>query len=430
MHARRFIEDEPEAIRAALAARNHDFDLDALLGQLGRRRELRVELEELQARRNAGSKQVGELFKSGQREEGQALREELAALGDKLNSLDATVKELEGEIDAQLMGLPNLLAPDVPRGADESDNRVLRSWGEPPSFDFEPRDHHSLGEDLDLFDFERGAKITGARFSVLKGQAARMNRALMAFMLDRAGAKGYAEVVPPFIVNSDSLTGTGQLPKFADDLFRLARPDNYFLCPTAEVPVTNLHRDEILGAEELPLLYTAYTPCFRSEAGSYGKDTRGLIRQHQFEKVELVQLVRPEESEAAHEALTGHAEEILQLLELPYRTVSLCSGDLGFGAWKCYDIEVWLPAQDTYREISSCSNFRDFQARRANIRFRPEAGAKPQYVHTLNGSGLAIGRTLVAIFENHQLEDGRITVPEALRPYLGGLEVIGSPRVV
>jgi seryl-tRNA synthetase len=425
MHSRRFIEDEPNVIRAALAARNHAFDLDSLIAQLARRKALRGELETLQAQRNAGSKEVGQLFKSGQREEGQKLREELAALGNTIDGIDEDVKVLEDAIDADILGLPNLLSADTPVGKDEADNTEVSSWGEIPSFDFEVRDHHSLGEDADLFDFERGAKITGARFVVLKGQAARMNRALMAFMLDLAVGNGYHEVVPPFIVNEESLLGTGQLPKFADDLFRLAKPDNYYLIPTAEVPITNLHRDEILTAEALPARYTAYSPCFRAEAGSYGRDTRGLIRQHQFEKVELVQLVRPEESEQAHDDLTEHAEQVLQQLELPYRKMVLCSGDISLNAMKCYDLEVWLPAQDNFREISSCSNFGDFQARRANIRFRPEAGAKPQFVHTLNGSALALGRTMVAIFENYQQADGSIAVPTALRPYMNGQTRIG-----
>lgn len=425
MHSRRFIEDEPEVMRAALQARNHAFELDALLAQLARRKELRGELEALQAKRNAGSKEVGQLFKSGQREEGQKLREQLAGLGDTIDGVEDDVKALEDSIDADILGLPNLISADTPLGKDEGDNNEISTWGEARSFAFEVKDHHSLGEDAGLFDFERGAKITGARFVVLKGEAARMNRALMAFMLDLAVSNGYQEIVPPYIVNDESLLGTGQLPKFADDLFRLTKPDNYYLIPTAEVPVTNLHRDEILTADDLPARYTAYTPCFRAEAGSYGRDTRGLIRQHQFEKVELVQLVRPEESEQTHEDLTGHAEQVLQQLELPYRKMVLCSGDIGFGAMKCYDLEVWLPAQDNFREISSCSNFGDFQARRANIRFRPEAGAKPQFVHTLNGSGLALGRTMVAIFENYQQEDGSITVPLALRPYMNGKSHIG-----
>ena len=425
MHSRRFIEEQPEVIRAALAARGHSFDLDALLVQLEDRKARRAELEELQAKRNTGSKQVGQLFRSGQQEEGQKLRAELQGLGDQIDSLDDGVKALEEAIDAELLGLPNLLSDDVPPGADETDNVVVSSWGEIPKFGFEVKDHHALGEEADLLDFERGAKIAGARFTVLKGDAARMNRALMSFMLDVARSHGYEEVVPPFIANDASLLGTGQLPKFGEDLFRLSKPDNYYLIPTAEVPVTNLHRDEILSAEDLPALYTAYTPCFRAEAGSYGRDTRGLIRQHQFEKVELVQFVHPEKSEEAHEALTNHAEHVLQQLHLPYRKMVLCAGDISFGARKCYDLEVWLPAQESYREISSCSNFGDFQARRANIRFRPEAGAKPQFVHTLNGSSLALGRTLVAIFENYQQEDGSILVPDALRPYLGGMTSIG-----
>jgi seryl-tRNA synthetase len=425
MHARRLVEDQPELLAAALKARNNDFDLASLTGQLTERKRLRQELEVLQARRNAGSKQVGELFKSGRRDEGQALRVELAGIGTRVAALEGDVKTLEATVDAAMLGIPNLVAPDVPVGTDDSDNALVRTWGEPPTLDFEPREHHDLGVDLDILDFERGAKITGARFTVLKGVAARLNRALIAYMLDLATTRhGYTEVLPPFIVNSESLTGTGQLPKFAEDLFRLDKPDNYWLCPTAEVPVTNMHRGEILAAELLPLKYAAYTPCFRSEAGSYGKDTRGLIRQHQFDKVELVHFVHPDDSDRAHEELTAAAESVLQGLELPYRVVNLCSGDLGFSAWKCYDIEVWLPGQGAFREISSCSNFRDFQARRANIRFRPEQGAKPQFLHTQNGSALAVGRTLLAVMENHQQADGSIVVPAVLRPYMGGLELI------
>ncbi len=425
MHARRFVEEEPDAIRAALQARHHGFDLDSLLERLAHRKALRGELEALQAKRNSGSKDVGALFKAGKRDEGNALRAELAALGGQVSKLEGDVRDLEAGIDDDLLGLPNLLAPDVPLGTDEADNEVVRTWGEPTSFDFEPKDHHDLGTELDVLDFERGAKITGARFTVIKGAASRMNRALIQLMMDMATVEhGYTEVLPPFIVNSASLTGTGQLPKFGEDLFRLSNPDDYYLAPTAEVPVTNMHRGEMLAAEQLPVKYCAYTPCFRAEAGSYGKDVRGLIRQHQFDKVELVQLTAPDASEQAHEDLTGHAEAVLQRLELPYRTVTLCSGDLSFSAWKCYDIEVWLPGQGTYREISSCSNFRDFQARRASIRYRPEPKAKPQFVHTLNGSALAVGRTLLAVMENHQQADGSIVVPEALRPYMRGLEVI------
>jgi len=424
---RKTLEDQPEQVRAALAARNHDFDLAPLLATLGRRKELRQELEQLQARRNAGSKEVGALFKAGDKEAGNALRQELAALGERMKEEEAQVKELEADLDATLATLPNLIAADVPVGSSEDDNVQVGIWGEAPTFDFEARDHHEIGEDLGILDFERGAKITGARFTVLKGGAARLNRALMNFLLElHTGQHGYTEVLPPFIVNDASLFGTGQLPKFGEDLFRLSNPDNFYLVPTAEVPVTNLHRDEILTGDDLPRRYTAYTPCFRAEAGSYGRDVRGLIRQHQFEKVELVQLVRPEESEAAHEALTGHAETALQLLGLHYRKMVLCSGDIGFSAYKCYDLEVWLPGQSTYREISSCSNFRDFQARRANIRFRPGKGAKPQFVHTLNGSGLPLGRTLLAVLENYQQADGTVVVPEVLRPYLGGQDVIAA----
>ena len=422
---RRLIEEQPDVVREALAARGHDLRLDDLLAQFKERKVLLAEVEQLQSRRNAGSKEVGEMFKAGRGDEAQVLRAELAKLGEQVAEGEARVRDLETAIDDQLLRIPNLLAEDVPVGADESGNVELRSWGSPRSFDFEVKDHHELGESLGILDFERGARVAGARFTALFGLGARLNRALSQFMLDLHTAEhGYTEVLPPFIVNSRALTGTGQLPKFADDLFRLQKPDDYFLVPTAEVPVTNLHAGELLAGADLPLRYCAYTPCFRAEAGSYGRDTRGLIRQHQFEKVELVQLVAPEESEAAHEALTAHAEKVLQLLELPYRVVTLCSGDISFNAWKCYDLEVWLPAQDTYREISSCSNFLDYQSRRADLRYRPEAKAKPRFLHTLNGSGLAIGRTLVAVLENFQQADGTVVIPEVLRPYMGGLELI------
>ncbi|MCP4872623.1 MAG: serine--tRNA ligase [Proteobacteria bacterium] len=425
MHARKFVEEHPDLIRQALAARYHEFDLDSLLEQLTARKAIRAELEALQTERNTGSKQVGELFKAGKRDEGQELRVRLGELGKKVAELEGTVKEAEAAIDDALMSLPNLLADDVPMGKDDADNTLVKTVGEPRSFDFDVVDHHDLGVTLGILDFERGAKITGARFTVLRGVGARLNRALVQWMLDVAVEQhGYTEVLPPFIVNTDSLLGTGQLPKFGDDLFRLQNPDHYWLAPTAEVPVTNLHRDEILGAADLPLKYCAYTPCFRAEAGSYGRDVRGLIRQHQFEKVELVQIVPEDASEAAHEELTGHAEAIIEGLELPYRRVTLCSGDLSFSAWKCYDLEVWLPGQNAYREISSCSNFKDFQARRASIRYRPGAGAKPNFAHTLNGSGLAIGRTLLAILETYQQADGSVVVPEVLRPYMRGIEVI------
>ncbi len=421
---RRFIEEHPDVVRAVLAARRHEFDLDALLRRLGERKELLANLEELQAKRNSGSREVGALFKAGKRDEGQALRQELALLGGRITELETTTKELQAAIHDDILGLPNLLADDVPEGDDEDANALVRSWGEPARFGFDVADHHDLGERLGILDFERGARVTGSRFTVLKGAGARLSRALMNFFLDRQTAdNGYEEVLPPFIVNSASMTGTGQLPKFETDLFRLHDPEDYWLIPTAEVPVTNLHAGEILAAADLPIRYCAYTPCFRAEAGSYGRDTRGLIRQHQFEKVEMVQFVKPEESEAAHEAMVAHAEGLLQALELPYRVMTLSSGDIGFGAWKCYDIEVWLPGQDRYREISSVSNYRDFQARRASIRFRPEPEGKskprPRFVHTLNGSGLPLGRTLVAVLENHQQADGSIRIPAPLRPYFG-----------
>jgi seryl-tRNA synthetase len=423
---RRILEEQTDLVRESLARRHHDFDLDGLLAQLDRRRTMRGDLSDLQARRNSGSKEVGALFKAGKRDEAQGLREELATFGERIKALEAEVRELEAAVDGALMTIPNLLSPDVPEGRDESDNLELRQWGSKTTFDFDPKPHWEVGEDLGILDFERGTKITGARFSVLMGAAARLNRALMQWLLDlHTTQHGYTEVLPPFIVNADSLRGTGQLPKFEADLFRLQNPDNYYLVPTAEVPVTNLYAGEILEPDVLPRRFAAYTPCFRAEAGSHGRDVRGLIRQHQFEKIEMVQFVRPEDSEAAHEELTGHAERALQLLGLHYRVMLLSSGDTSFSAWRCYDLEVWLPGQGVYREISSCSNFKDFQARRANIRFRPEAGAKPQFVHTLNGSGLPLGRTLLAILETYQQADGTVLVPEVLRPYMGGVERIG-----
>ena len=423
---RRLIEENPDAVRAMLGSRRHDFDLDALLARLAKRKELRGALEQLQTRRNAGSKEVGALFKQGRRDEAEELRAELSRIGTEVAAGEIEVKAFEAELEQTLLDIPNLLAADVPDGADESANVVVRTWGEPKQYDFEPQDHHTLGEALGVLDFERGAKVTGARFTFLRAGAARLNRALMSFLLDlHTEQHGYTELVPPFLVNARSLTGTSQLPKFEEDLFRLQEPDHYYLAPTAEVPVTNYYADEILDGAMLPQRFCAYTPCFRAEAGSYGRDTRGLIRQHQFEKVELVQFVRPEDSAAAHEELTGHAERALQLLGLHHQTVVLSSGDTSFGAFKCYDIEVWLPGMKAYREVSSCSNFGDFQARRANIRFRAEAKGKPQFLHTLNGSGLPLGRTLVAIMEQYQLADGRIAVPEVLVPYMRGVDVVG-----
>ncbi|HEY4228522.1 MAG TPA: serine--tRNA ligase, partial [Thermoanaerobaculia bacterium] len=348
---------------------------------------------------------------------------EMRTLKEEIHQLERVTEEAEQKLNEVERVVPNAPKDDVPRGKDESANRVERTSGEPPSFAFTPQPHWDLGVALDVLDFDRAAKITGARFTVLKGAAARLSRALIQMFLDfLVEENGYREVLPPFMVNADSLFGTGQLPKFAQDLFQTG--DGYYLVPTAEVPVTNLYRDEILKAEELPLRYAAYTPCFRAEAGAAGRDTRGMIRQHQFDKVEMVWFVRPEDSDAALEKLTSHPEELLRRLRLPFRRISLCTGDLGFASAKTYDLEVWLPSQNAYREISSCSNYADFQARRASIRFRRREGEKPEFVHTLNGSCLPIGRTIVAILENHQRADGSVEIPEALRPYMGGLAAI------
>lgn len=348
-------------------------------------------------------------------------------VGDRIKAIDHELKEVEEKLNHLLLSIPNIPHESVPFGEDEDDNMLARDWGEVRDFGFEPKPHWDLATELDILDFERAAKVTGSRFVFYKGLGARLERALLNFMMDlHADQHGYTEMLPPQIVNRDSLTGTGQLPKFAEDVFKLEELD-YFLIPTAEVPVTNYHRDEILDIDDLPKKYVAYSANFRSEAGSAGRDTRGLIRRHQFNKVELVQFVKPEESYEALENLTGNAEKVLQLLKLPYRVMSMCTGDLGFTAAKKYDIEVWIPSYETYREISSCSNFEAFQARRAGIRFRREQGGKPEYVHTLNGSGLAIGRTVAAILENYQEEDGSITIPEVLRPYMGGLETITAP---
>jgi len=407
-----------------LEARRTEADLDRLLEVDAAWREVLVRVEELKARRNAGSKEIGALYKAGKREEAEGRKVEMAALGEEIKGLEAEAGALEAELRGLELTIPNLFYDSVPMGADEADNRVERSWGEPPSFDFPAKAHWDLGPELGILDFERAAKISGARFAVLRGAGAALERALISYMLDlHTGRHGYTEVLTPYLVSSESLLGTGQLPKFADDLFKVEGRDLY-LIPTAEVPVTNLHREEVLAEEQLPTRYCAFTPCFRAEAGSYGKDVRGLIRQHQFHKVELVQFVHPERSWEALEELTSHAETVLRGLGLPYRVVTLCSGDLGFSSAKTYDLEVWLPGQDRYREISSCSNFTDFQARRARIRFKPAGGGKARLVHTLNGSGLAIGRTLVAVLESYQQPDGSVVVPEVLRPYMNGLERI------
>ena len=424
MLARDLFRNQPDRIRAMLAARRTDAPLDRLLEVDGQWRELLVQVEELKARRNAGSKEIGALFHDGRKEEAEARKAEMTVVGEEIKGLEGRAKDLEGEVEELELTIPNLYDAAVPEGSDEADNRVERSWGEQPDFDFEPKPHWDLGPDLGIADFERAAKVASSRFVVLRGAGAALERALISYMLDlHTRQHGYTEVLPPYLVNSASLLGTGQLPKFADDLFHIDHFDLY-LIPTAEVPITNLHRDETLAEENLPVRYCASTPCFRAEAGSYGKDVRGLIRQHQFHKVELVELAHPESSWERLEALTGHAEAILQGLGLPYRVVTLCTGDLGFSASKTYDLEVWLPALGCYREISSCTNFTEFQARRAGLRFRPSGGGKARYLHTLNGSALAAGRTMVAVLENYQQKDGSVVVPKVLRPYMNGLELI------
>ncbi|MEO8196708.1 MAG: serine--tRNA ligase [Thermoanaerobaculia bacterium] len=422
MLSRDLLRTDPEKIRRAFVDRGQGpATLDEWLRLDAERRSAVTEIDELKRRRNEASREVG--AKKSKGENADSLMAEVGVIKGRLESLEAALAGLDTELGALELRFPNLPDPSVPVGSDETANRVERVVGTPRTFDFEPKPHWDLGTDLGILDFERGAKVTGARFTVYYGAAARLERALISFMLDlHTTQHGYKEVLPPFIVNRDSLVGTGQLPKFEPDLFHL-EGTNYFLVPTAEVPLTNLHREEVLDESLLPRRYTAYTPCFRSEAGSYGKDVRGLIRQHQFNKVELVQLATPETSFAQLEEMTGHAERVLQLLELPYRVICLSTGDMGFSATKTYDLEVWLPSQKTYREISSCSNCGDFQARRANMRCRSEGG-KPRMLHTLNGSGLAVGRTLVAILENYQQKDGSIVVPDKLRPYAGGMERI------
>jgi seryl-tRNA synthetase len=416
------VRGHPEFVAAGLAKRGQTVALDAFRALDERRRSLVTEVEGLKRHRNESSKKVGEVIKGG----GDAgpLRNEMKALGEQVAAFETELTGVEAELDEFLKRLPNLPHESVPAGSTEADNAVVRTWGTPRVFDFAPQAHWDLGPRLGILDFERAAKMTGARFALLAGDGARLERALVNFMLDlHTREHGYKEVLPPFLVNAQALFGTGQLPKFEDDLFKV-EPGGYYLIPTAEVPVTNIHADEILEAARLPIAYCAYTPCFRSEAGSYGKDVRGLIRQHQFDKVELVRFSQPEQSYAQLEALTGHAEEVLKRLELPYRVVNLCGGDLGNSAAKTYDIEVWLPSQGVYREISSCSNFEAYQARRANIKFRPQEGAKAVHAHTLNGSGLAVGRTMVAILENGQERDGSVALPKALQAYMDGRDRI------
>lgn len=416
MLAREYLRENTEQYRQALKNRGASVDLDRYVELDVERRRAIAQVEQLKAQKNAASQEIATLKKN--RQDASSQIDAMKSLGDEIRTLDERLGEVERELQALELYFPNAPHESVPVGADESANRVERHWGEKPSFDFTPKAHWELGESLGILDFDRAAKVTGARFSFLTGAAAKLNRALMNFMLDVHERQGYTEVLPPFIVNADSLRGTGQLPKFEEDLFRLTHEKPLYLIPTAEVPVTNIFRDEILDGARLPIHYTAYTPCFRSEAGSYGKDTRGLIRQHQFEKVELVKFTAPEQSWEELERLVADAEELLQILGLHYRVVTLSTGDMGFSAAKTYDIEVWLPGQDTYREISSCSNFTDFQARRANIRYRG-ADKKTAFVHTLNGSGLPLGRTLVAVLENYQQADGSILVPVPLRQYMG-----------
>ena len=417
----RLIRNDPEAVVRALARRGGDWDLSGLLEIDARRRDLTHQVESRVADVRRRSKKIGELKRSkASDEEVQAFLAENQRLTAEAKSMEGELRELEQKQNDALLELPNAPHESTPDGQSAEENALVRVWGEKPAFDFEPRAHDELGEALGILDMKRAAKIAGARFALYRGAGARLERALINFMLDlHTNEHGYTEWLPPFMVNPEAMTGTGQLPKFEEDLFRV-NDGKYYLIPTAEVPVTNIHREEILDGGDLPLKYTAYTPCFRSEAGSYGQDTRGLIRQHQFNKVELVKFSRPETSYEELESLTADAEKVLKLLGLHYRVVTLCAGDLGFSAAKTYDIEVWVPSQNTYREISSCSNFEDFQARRADIRYRPGAGDKPLFLHTLNGSGLAVGRTLVAILENFQRADGSVAIPEALHPYMGG----------
>jgi len=420
----KLLRNDLEAVAETLARRGFQLDIGPVADLETRRKALQVEAQELQNERNTKSKAIGKAKAAGG--DIQPLLDEVATLGDRLKAANDALLEVQDALRIVALGMPNLPDASVPDGADENDNREERRWGEPRAFDFEPKDHVDLGAGLDMLDFDVAAKLTGSRFAVMSGQLARMHRALTQFMLDtHVTEHGYTEAYVPYMVNPDSLYGTGQLPKFAEDLFKLEGSD-FYLIPTAEVPLTNLVRDVILDDAYMPRRYVAHTPCFRSEAGSHGKDTRGMIRQHQFDKVELVHVVRPGDSFEALEALTGHAEAILQKLGLPYRVVTLCTGDMGFSATKTYDIEVWLPGQAKYREISSCSNMGDFQARRMQARWRnPETG-KPELAHTLNGSGLAVGRTLVAVMENYQQADGSIEVPEVLRPYMGGVERLAA----
>ena len=421
----KFVRENPELVMDAMRKRNANVNLDEFLELEKKRRELTLQVEALKSQRNAASQEIGKMKKAGENADAQMA--EVRALGDKIAEDDKELKDIEARLKEILMTIPNMPAADTPVGSSDADNPVVRTWREPAKFAFEPQAHWDIGEKLNILDVERAGKVSGARFTFYRGLGSRLERSVINFFLDiHTGENGYTEFFPPFIVNKDSMQGTGQLPKFAEDMFKLEGLD-YYLIPTAEVPITNLHRDEILSGDDLPLYYTAYSACFRAEAGSAGRDTRGLIRQHQFNKVELVKFTKPEDSWDELEKLTANAEKVLQLLELPYRVVRLCTGDIGFSSAATYDLEVWLPAANCYREISSCSNFLDFQARRANIRFRRDTISKPEFVHTLNGSGVAVGRTVAAILENYQQADGSVIVPKVLRPYMG-CDVIEAPK--
>lgn len=412
----KLVRTQPDQVVAGLAKRGFKFPMEEFAKLDENRRQKLGQVEQLKNQRNTVSKEIGRIKASGGNAE--PMVTSMQQVGEDIQHLDLEIREIEDQLNALMLEVPNIPHESVPVGKDETENKLVRSWGQPRVFGFEPKPHDEIGTGLDIMDFERAAKLSGARFVVMKRWGAKLERALVNLMLElHTSEHGYTEVFPPFLVNRASMIGTGQLPKFEEDMFKVG--GEYYLIPTAEVPVTNLHRDEILPAEALPIYYAAYTACFRAEAGSAGRDTKGIIRQHQFNKVELVKFCKPEESYQEHEKLVANAEAVLQKLNLPYRVMLLCSGDQGFSAAKCYDLEVWLPSFNTYREISSCSNFEDFQARRANIRYRPNAKAKPEFVHTLNGSGLAVGRTLAAVLENYQNEDGSVTVPEALRSFMG-----------
>ena len=418
----KLLRDHLDEVKARMATRGTAIDWDQFLSLDRERRDAVAHTEKLKEKKNRLSGEIGKLKKSGA--DATVLMREVEEVSEAIRSSEGPLADIETRFEQFMLTLPNLPHPNVHVGTDERDNREVRRWGEPPKFGFAPKNHWDIGEELRILDFARAAKIAGARFAVYRAGGAKLERALINFMLDlHTGQNGYQEILPPALVNRAALVGTGQLPKFEEDLFHVA-PGDYFLIPTAEVPLTNLHREEILEQDELPINYVAYTPCFRSEAGSYGKDVRGLIRQHQFNKVEMVKLTEPEDSYDELEKMVQNAEAVLKKLELPYRVVELCTGDMGFGAAKTYDLEVWLPGQNTYREISSCSNCEEFQARRANIRYRKEKKGRPLFVHTLNGSGLAVGRTLVAVLENYQQEDGSVIIPDSLRAYMGGLDRI------